>query len=204
MTGTPAPSQRFALDTPRAESWLRGEATANAEDPGIDDEWDPRSFEQEGTVYLLVRYAVDAGIISRPSGADLDFDHVRASDGVSYRFLVDAEDGLLELVSPIGKMRHIGEPGITGIPAALAVLEEAVWSANDVLDSLDEAAARRGPVQATAGTPPADSRPVPGTRLSPGAAQARSPAVGPRAEPAAPAAGTSAPRRTQGLRGRLK
>lgn len=170
--GTTSAARRFALDKPRARNWLGGGAGPHAEDPGIRGAWNPRSFQQEDTVYLLVRCAVDAEIISCPAGGDLDFDYAHNRDGGSCRFLVGVEDGHLELVSPDRRMRRIGEHGTAGIPAALAVLDEAVRSANSVLDSLNAVAPRlsaRVPADArSADSQPAGTRDQPASRLAAG------------------------------------
>jgi hypothetical protein len=134
---------RFTLDKPRAENWLRGNADTGTEAPVIDDVWDPRAFEQEGMVQMLVRNAVDAGILRAPEGSNLDFEYVADCDGGYYYFLIRTEDNRLKLASCSREMRHLGESGLAGVPAAIAILDEAAWSANSTLADLDEVAAGR-------------------------------------------------------------
>lgn len=164
------PAQRFTLDTARAGDWLRhAEAAYRAaaydeeppadlqgpkpegELPGIDSEWNPVDPGQEDEVFLLVRRAVDAGIISAPADADLDFEYVADDDGGYYCFLVRVCGGRLKLASTSYEMRKLGERDATGTAAALAILDEAVWSANSVLANLEKYAADHTGAPLTAG-----------------------------------------------------
>jgi hypothetical protein len=124
--------------------------------PEIYDDWNPVAPGNERHVYQVVRCAVDAGIIgkpatspypggaegSAPSDWDLDFEYLDDSDGGCYHFLVWL--GLrLKLATPTVEMRKLGERDAIGVPAALAILVEAVTSANAALDALDEYVANR-------------------------------------------------------------
>lgn len=166
------PTRRFTVDPVQARHWLRHAvvayaAYANGDEPPadldgprpegnlpeIDDDWDPRGAGNEIDVYNLVRDAVDAGIIGAPTGApidgaterwDLEFVYVDDSDGGGYCFMVRL--GLhLKLATWFQEMRKVGERDATGIPAAMAILTEAVTSANATLDALDEVVAARTP-----------------------------------------------------------
>ena len=73
---------------------------------------------------------------------DLEFVFVDDSDGGGYCFMVRL--GLhLKLATWFEEMRKVGERDATGIPAAMAILTEAVSSANATLDALDEFVAAR-------------------------------------------------------------
>ncbi len=134
------------LEGPRPEGEL----------PEIYDDWNPEAPGNEGDVYQVVRCAVDAGVIGKPAtppypgsaGAsapgdwDLDFEYVDDSDGGYYNFLVWV--GLrLKLATPTAEMRKLGEREAVGVAAALAILTEAVASANRALEALDEYVADR-------------------------------------------------------------
>jgi hypothetical protein len=119
--------------------------------PEIDDEWEPRDSGNEMEVYDLVRDAIDAGIIGTPADEtingkteqlDLEFVYSNDSDGGVYYFIVRL--GIrLKLATLFEEMRRLGEPDSIGITAALAILAEAVISANATLDALDEFVAAR-------------------------------------------------------------
>jgi hypothetical protein len=159
------PGARFTLDEARARTWLRHAVAACMADldgdeppadlgprpagelPEIGSDWNPVSPGQEDEVYQLVRRAVDSGIIGKPAkGIDLDFEYVDDTDGGYYYFLVRLS-WKLKLATHAYEMRKLGEPDATGIEAALAILNEAVTSANSVLD---ENAAQGGIVLARA------------------------------------------------------
>jgi len=173
--GPARPGIRFTLDPDQARTWLRHAVAAYMEDmlgdeppadlgprpagelPEIHADWNPASPGQQDEIIQLVRRAVDSGIIGRPSeDSDLDFEYAADDDGGYYYFLV-RPDRRLKLATHDREMRHVGAPGATGIEAALAILEEAVTSANSVLDDLDEHAAQdvivltRGQLRAWAG-----------------------------------------------------
>jgi len=170
-----AAGARFTLDQARARTWLRHAVAAWMEDqygqeppaglgprpagelPEIDAGWDPASPGQQDEIIQLVRRAVASGIIGRPSeDSDLDFEYAADDDGGYYYFLVRPHRRL-KLATHDREMRHVGAPGATGTEAALAILEEAVTSANSVLDDLDGHAAQdvivltRGQLRAWAG-----------------------------------------------------
>jgi hypothetical protein len=134
--------------------------------PEIYDDWNPVAPGNESDSYQVVRCAVDAGIIGKPAtppylgrtgasaacGWDLGFEYVDDSDGGCYYFLVWL--GLwLKLATPAVEMRKLGEREATGVTAALAILTEAVASANRALDALDEYASGAGPAPAPCSPP---------------------------------------------------
>lgn len=153
-------AQRFTLDEDKARAWLERavakyeyengdgdepeDSEENGELPDIGANWEAHEYEQENTVYLLVRLAGDRGIITAPAGMDLDFRYSDDSDGGFYCFHVGlAKDIFAELASYSEEMRKIGDRDATGLDAAMAVLREAVDKANYTLAELDKYVASR-------------------------------------------------------------
>lgn len=182
------PQRRFTLDEDRARNWLRHAVAAHTgtghappfndteparpagDLPEIDNDWDPRAPGTEQDVSTLVRTAVVAGIIGSPTSRtadgsverwDLEFNYSDDLDGGGYHFTI-APRGGLKLATFFEEMRKIGEPDATGIPAAMAILAEAVTSANATLYALDDFIAahiptRHGPAISSSGTPNTDA-----------------------------------------------
>ena len=159
---TPSP-ERFGLNRPGARIWLNRAvavymAAINGEEPPaalepeadiwelpeIDRSWNPRDPDEQAEVFRLVSSAVEAGIIRTPPDTDLDFEPLPSNDGDDYQFQVYVGRYRLTLTSHTEAISRLGEPGATGVAAALAVLEEAVRSANGVLDDLDTYISSRG------------------------------------------------------------
>jgi hypothetical protein len=157
MTSAAYQPARFTLDRARAENWLRHAVAAymtetegaeppadlegpepDGELPEISDTWNPVDPGQENAVFLLVERAVAAGIIGKPEDTDIDFEYVDDSDGGYYYFLIRVGNYRLKLASVAYEMRKIGERDATGATAALAILDEAVSSANSVLADLEK------------------------------------------------------------------
>lgn len=154
------PPERFTLHETEATHWLGHAVAAHmalnydvpppadlGPEPDIElpemigSDWSPRDPDELSEVFELVSAAVEGGIISMPPGADLDFEPLRNGAGDEYQFKVHVGRFRLTLTSRPDEVRKLGEPGATGVAAALAVLREAVASANGVLDALDEYAA---------------------------------------------------------------
>ena len=140
-------AQRFTLDETKATEWLKRAVSVwdgTAEDdngadelPQISSKWQAADPGEENTVFHLVRGAVDGEIIGRPDdNHDLDFEYVDDEDGGYYYFLVRV-GWQLKLASHAYEMRKIDGRDESGVAAALAVLREAVNSANGVLNNLD-------------------------------------------------------------------
>lgn len=138
-------SQRFTLDEGQAREWLESEAAKHDDGPydnglpGIGDDWRAADPGNENDIFNLVRGAVDDGIIGRPDdNYDVDFEYVDDRDGGYYYFLIRIGHQL-KLASHAYEMRKIdGARDKAGTGAALAILNEAVRSANGVLADLDE------------------------------------------------------------------
>jgi hypothetical protein len=166
MTSTLA-AHRFTLDEGHALDWLHhacmapmdseepraggGQPWPGSELPEIDDDWNPAGPGRESEAYQLVRGAVEAGVIRRPAAPpypgqpaespaddwDLDLEWSSNEDGAYYWFTIGA--GLhLQLVTSSEELRKLGERDARGAAAALAILREAVASANRALDALDK------------------------------------------------------------------
>ena len=144
--------QRFTMDEGKAREWLKRavsiwEGTAE-DDNGVEDlpeitsDWDPLAPDCEVDSYSLVRTAVNAEVIGTPDGHDIDFEYNDDSDGGYYRFIVGVGPSLY-LASHCTEMRKLGARDTTGLAAAMAILREAVQSANQVLADLDEYVASR-------------------------------------------------------------
>jgi hypothetical protein len=116
---------------------------------GITEDWNPAEVGQEDTVRSLVSRAVDAGIIGTDGVLDLFFRYYSDDNGAYYCFL--AQTGRLVLMSDSDQIEHVGNPGVRGIEAALAILEEAVRDGNRELAEFERHAAAR----AITLTPPA-------------------------------------------------
>jgi hypothetical protein len=157
MTSTNDTEQRFTLDEAKAQAWLERTVSVydgTAEDdsgadelPQISSTWNPMEPDEETEVWRLVRRAVDAGIIGRVGdGLDLDFEYVDDGDGGSYYFLVRVGGSRgLKLASHAYEMRKLdgARDELTGTASAMAILHEAVGSANGVLHDLDDYVASR-------------------------------------------------------------
>jgi hypothetical protein len=150
MSEQTATTQRFTLDETRAGEWIERAVSVydgTAEDdndadelPQISNTWEPVAPGEENEVWRLVRRAVDTAVIGRPDDSyDLDFEYVADDDGGYYYFLVRVGGPCgLKLASHAYEMRKLDGHEEAGATAALAVLREAVRSANGVLQDLDE------------------------------------------------------------------
>jgi hypothetical protein len=151
---TQTTTQRFTLDEAKAQEWLQRavaayERTLYGDDPvtgeilpEITEDWQPGDCDSDIDICNLVRDAILAGIITRPANGEIDFEYIHDPDEDWYRFLVGFWPGLA-VASPVTEMRKLADPCVTGADAALAILREAVTTANGVLDGLDEYVASR-------------------------------------------------------------
>jgi hypothetical protein len=139
----------FKLDQESARAWLTrviaayeagdSEASGTAEMPPLGAAWNPLDPGEESTIYLLVRRAQEAGVLTAPPGAEVDFEYSDDCDGGYYRFLLDlSAPAPLKLASYAEEMRKLGEREATGIDAAMAILREAQHAANQLLYQLAE------------------------------------------------------------------
>lgn len=162
------------MDEQEARAWLGrivtaypGEAEGVSEEaPPISPAWRTGADGAEWTAEALVSSAIEDGIITCPAGMDVCFTYKFNSDGGSYHFTVDIGYDVVTQVSLDTwgyEMRKLGDPGATGIEAALSVLEEAVSFSNKTLDNLVLLAAQFARQQAD----PASQAPGTGTGPSP-------------------------------------
>lgn len=155
---TTTTARRFTLDEGKVREWLDkvvkaaeyalygdGEDPAPGEDlPEITVDWNPMSPGNEIDISSLVRCAANSDIIGCPGDLDLDFEYSDDDDGGYYRFLVYVNASLM-LTSYATEMRKLAgaRDELRGIPAALAILDEAVTVANRQLACLDAYVANR-------------------------------------------------------------
>ena len=81
----------FKLDQESARAWLTRviaayeagdrEAGGTAEMPPLGAAWNPLDPGEESTIYLLVRGAQEAGVLTAPPGAEVDFEYSDDCDG---------------------------------------------------------------------------------------------------------------------------
>lgn len=145
-------AERFTLDEEKAARWL-GEQMAAYEawlggatlpDLTVDSGYSPASDDEGSDTGALVSAACDAGLLAGPG--EIAWDYTADSDGCGFSWLVYLEGpGNVRLTSGYEEMRYLGDSGADpGVPAALAVLREAVSAANGLLDGLDAYIAARG------------------------------------------------------------
>jgi hypothetical protein len=166
-TGPGSQADRFSLDEEKARVWLGRIVVAypdqaeeiSGEAPVISAAWHTCSDGAEWTAERLVRGAVEDGILVCPAGMDVYFVYDEAAgDGGSYHFGVDIGTQVATQVSLATwgyEMRKLGDPGATGIEAALSVLQEARYCSNKALDNLALLLDAQGTRLARAGTDPA-------------------------------------------------
>jgi hypothetical protein len=141
--------EMFTLDEEAANAWLsRSSTTGEADDhsstsaaatPAISPAWDPIQPGEEDTIYLLVRSAQEAGVLSGPPGAEIDFEFSGDDDGGYHRFLLDLSTPTrLKLASYARDMRALGTRDVSGHLAAVAILREAEWAGNGLLQQLSD------------------------------------------------------------------
>jgi hypothetical protein len=144
---------RFTLDVDKTREWI-----ANLIDPDADladaaaevdlaEDWHSGSAGAEWTAERLVQAAMDDGVIGCPAEMEVYFDYDDREDGGYYRFLVDigADVATMVRLATLGyEVRKLGDTAAKGADAALAVLSEAVVSANGALDNLSALIAQEG------------------------------------------------------------
>ena len=152
-----ATAARFTLDEDKAREWLAHSVThydtgkcdrepaCKQELADIGADWDPRDNDEHTTALTnLVYEAQQAGIIAAPGRTTVEYQDASDENEAGYRWEVLARPEAgpwLTLNGHYEKAWHIGEPDVTGAGAALAILREAVSTANRVLDDLDRYAA---------------------------------------------------------------
>ena len=147
MPARPDLGARVRVDTVKARAWLGRIVEAypdeagdiSGEAPTISAAWHSRSDGAEWTAERLVRAAVEDGVLICPRGMDVDFVHERGSGGGSYHFEVGiGHDAATQVsVNTWGyELRMLGDPGATGVEAAMSILCEAENLTNKALANL--------------------------------------------------------------------
>ena len=148
--------QRFSLDEAKAQEWLqRAVANANwtlyrtgSEPEGTDnlpeitEGWHPLSPGNEVDIFNLVQDAFSADIIVGPDSFAIEFEYNEDSDDGWYRYLISVGPRLT-LASGTWRISMLCDDEARGPAAALAILGDAVASANTALEGLDEYVASR-------------------------------------------------------------
>ena len=139
----------FTLNEKDAREWLTRVVVANelgecgpdppadAGVPPVTMTWRPRDVGEEDGTFLLVRGAQESGVLHGPPGADLDFEYIDDGDGGYYRYILHLnEPRPLIIASHPEEMTHLGDPDATSVNAAMAILTEAQYIANRLLNDL--------------------------------------------------------------------
>lgn len=136
---------RFELDETKAAGWLAAQMAAyeawlggaTLPDLTVDSGYSPARDDEGSDTGALVSAACDAGLVAGPG--EIGWDYTADPDGCGYSWLVYLTGpGGVRLTSCYEDMRYLGDADAEpGVPAALAVLREAVTEANRLLDGLD-------------------------------------------------------------------
>lgn len=126
-------------------------AAANRQDEAAwhgDPDWTPGELPDDEMPHLdaLVHCAQTAGAITGPPGWEIHCLTEADSDGAWYIWSLTGPPGTsFGLTAECwGELRHIGDAGLKGTRAALAILREAIRSANLALDGAAAALAGHG------------------------------------------------------------
>jgi len=105
--------------------------------PPIGMGWQPQEVGEEDTTCLLIRGAQQAGALIAPAHVELDFEFIDDGDRGYFHYLLCIDEPTpLVVASDAQEMRLLGEPETAGIDAALAILREAAYTANLLLQQL--------------------------------------------------------------------
>jgi hypothetical protein len=151
----------FILHEEEARDWLTDLVVAHEVGIGFGDEspvpsadsppiamvWRPRDPGEEDSVFLLIRAAQDAGVVTSPEETIISFEFIDDGDEGVFRWLLDIVTPTpLKLATMSEAMAALGEPQASGVEAAIAILREAVQAANLLVQQLsDYVAARKMP-----------------------------------------------------------
>ncbi|WP_413116205.1 hypothetical protein ACK1X7_36845 [Streptomyces sp. CY1] len=107
--------------------------------PRIGIAWRPTDPGEEDGVFLLVRAAQMAHVLTSPDEMILDCEFVDDGDEGLSRWLLDiALPAPLKLATPSEALPALGEPDVFGVEAALAILREAAQAASLLLQQLSD------------------------------------------------------------------
>lgn len=146
---------RFTLDVDKTREWLTRiidtdtypDLTGAAAELDLTEDWSTETPGSEWTAERLIQAAMDDEIIGCPDEMEVYFDFDDREDGGYYRFLVDigADVAALVRLATLGwEIGKLGNREAQGADAAMAVLSEAVESANGALDNLALLIAEKG------------------------------------------------------------
>lgn len=148
---------RFALDEDKARKLIARALRRNQsgttgpapdyESVALAPRWSPREVDQEPTVSDLVYAARTCGAITQPAGTEIDFEYQADTDGGMYQWSLyqDGHHGLRFGSAP-EEYRRLGDRQARGTAGqAMAILLEAVRSANQVLRDLERYVASQQP-----------------------------------------------------------
>lgn len=137
---------RITFDEAKCREWLE----AQLEDEEIlGREWIPRDMDyDDSSISQLMEGAKDMGVVNLPPHYAFYFIYDYDTDGGAYLWTVDVPymeyENLsdiyrtLRLASTFTERRKLGDPGVVGIDAAVAVLREGVNVVNALLNEFDQ------------------------------------------------------------------
>ncbi|MFC8429287.1 hypothetical protein [Streptomyces sp. NPDC057253] len=152
----------FALDEEKVFSWLTEividyefsrafdeeiQSRSGVLPPPIGMDWQPIEPGREDDVYLLVRAAQDADVITSTEGMVITFEFIDDGDRGFFRWMLDVVAPTpLKLATPSEGMPMLAESDVFGVEVAVVILREAVQAANLLVQQLlEHVAARKTP-----------------------------------------------------------
>lgn len=148
----------FILHEEEARNWLTelvvaheidvgfGERSSmrSADSPPIGMAWRPTDPGEEDGAFLLVRAAQAAGLVTSTEAMTITFEFIDDGDEGVFRWLLDVVAPTpLKLATVSEAMAVLVEPETSGVAAAMAVLREAVRTANLLVQQLSDYVAAR-------------------------------------------------------------
>ncbi|MFF4503017.1 hypothetical protein [Streptomyces sp. NPDC001401] len=153
--------ERFIVHEEEARKWLTDLVVAHeidmsfgemgsersADSPPIGMAWRPMDPGEEDSVFLLVRAAQEVGVVAGSEEMTITFEFIDDGDQGVFRWLLDVVAPTpLKVATMSEAMAVLGEPEASGVEAAMAILHEAVQTANLLVQQLsDHVAARKMP-----------------------------------------------------------
>ncbi|MFF1679468.1 hypothetical protein ACFVYG_25975 [Streptomyces sp. NPDC058256] len=107
--------------------------------PSIGMVWGPRDPGEEDSVFLLVRAAQEASMVTNPDETTITFEYIEDGDQGVFRWFVDiVAPTPLKVATTSEAMAVLGEPQTFGVDAAMAILRDAVQAANLLIQQLSD------------------------------------------------------------------
>ncbi|MER7877733.1 hypothetical protein ABTY63_30030 [Streptomyces solisilvae] len=144
---------RFTLHEEEAREWLTelliahemgigfGEKNpvGDVGSPPIGMAWRPTDPGEEDGVFLLVRAAQTAHVLTAPDEMILDYEFIDDGDECLFRWLLDITlPAPLKLATLAEPLPTLEEPDASGVEAAMAILRAAAQTANLLLQQLSD------------------------------------------------------------------